>query len=259
MDNINDIKLPLGKKTTLYPDTLDSSLLYPIERSFYRKDLPHTSSPLFGYDILNSYEFCWLDSESGWPVHGHLQIAFDHQSRYIIESKSLKLYLGSFAHSLFSYQQVTEQIKKDLTPYCGEKLEIHFNPEFYLPYQWPKQNAQNLKNLENLEGQFDVYFDSFKSLCPVTSSPDYATFYLKGTLKQRVSSVDILEYLASFANKKEFHEHCVENIFITLSNLWSFSELTVKGYFTRRGSLDIHPWRSSQPLDRSRWRREYWQ
>ena len=250
MKKTYDSNIPLGKKTH-YPDLKNSSLLFAIARSQYRSDLPLCDTSFQGLDIWNSYEFSWLDKETGWPVHGHLRLIFDSTSSHIIESKSLKLYLGSYANSLLSLEEILESLSEDLSEKSGKKVQVSFeeqnHPENLIC--WQQKNIEPLENFKSLYGEFEFFFKGFKSLCPVTSSPDYATVFIKGQCKKPLDSQEILEYLLSFAQAQEFHEHCIESIIQCLCQKYSLEDLTVIGYFTRRGSLDINPMRTTLTIN----------
>ena len=249
-------EIPLGKKTTTYPDLVDSKCLFPIAREQYRKDIPSVNCAIYGYDLWNSYEFSWLDAKTGWPVQGHLQLSFDQSTTHIIESKSLKLYLGSYANTLLSEQEVLIRLKSDIEPLINGKVVVSFEgvsePK---PILKRPSLYQDLLTTPTISKDFNLFFEGFKSMCPVTSSPDFATIYLSGR-SAKEQSVDILkDYLFSYALRQEFHEHCIESIFSDLISIMSLSSLIVIGSFTRRGSLDINPIRSTSPFDK-RWHRE---
>lgn len=245
--------LILGKKTS-YPDLVDSSLLYPIERSNYRENILPVKEKIYGYDRWNSYEFSYLDKETGWPVQGHLELLFPHESIAIIESKSLKIYLGSYANSLFETKECLTRLQQDIEALIQSPLSVHFTPlqrfsENLIKEEFP----DDIEGLTVLEKDFWCRFDAFKSLCPVTASPDFATLLLRGTVAENTSidAQTIRAHLYSYASKQEFHEHCIETIFSELLTTHPLENLTLEGLFTRRGSLDINPLRSTLPQVRT--------
>lgn len=248
--------IPLGKKTQ-YPDLYDKSLLYPIAREQYRSDIPPSDLKIYGFDLWNTYEFSFLEKSSGWPIQGHLRIIIPSTSKSIIESKSLKLYLGSYANSLFTLDEALAYIKQDIESLILGTIDIQFSPSFFKEelLSYPK-DYQNILNIKNLEGHFKVFFQGFKSMCPVTSSPDFATILIDAKTNHQQNSNNLQEYLHSFSKKQEFHEHCIELLFSSLVSEFEFTQLTVIGLFARRGSLDINPVRSLNPISPSIFKRD---
>lgn len=264
----------LGQKVTSYPDLYDSSavtLLVPIARGPQRA---HLSLPEFhGCDWWGHYEFSWLDASTGWPTHCFLQLEIPAQSPFIIESKSLKLYLGSFANSLMSQEQVIQTITTDLSAHAQApvtaRLIAFSDPIFaqtdtrHLSAPWQDLNALDLscdtydydpsllefgkKDLHDEPSLRYFVFRAFRSNCLVTGQPDWAHVAIT-TNASTLCENSLLRYLTSFRQHQEFHEHCVERIFSDLFLKYRPSILTVYGAFFRRGSLDINPIRSLTPI-----------
>jgi 7-cyano-7-deazaguanine reductase len=273
----------LGKKITLYPDLYGPetpSLLQPIARSLQRHTLPLSNShfwPYYGTDWWCHYEMSYLEASTGWPVHGFLQIAIPAQSPFIIESKSLKLYLGSFANTLITRHDLLEKITLDLSHKAEDKVVISFHvssaPLFVtnvadngerldlssidVPCSCYDYNPGLLELKPPLKREWQrFFFGCFRSNCLVTAQPDWAHIFidiLPQTKGSTVTPQSLLRYLTSFREHQEFHEHCVERIFCDLLSAISPENLTVYGAFFRRGCLDINPIRSLSPIT------EHWQ
>ena len=255
-------KLPLGKAVT-YIDTYDASLLCPIARSGQRAEIGVTSPlPFHGYDVWTAFELSWLN-EKGKPNVAVAEIHIPCASENLIESKSLKLYLNSFMQTSFARQQdVVTTIKRDLSEAAGANIDVKL-----LSLQQVVQ--QGLKypqgqSLDHLDISVDSYTfdptllaiessapveeilttDLFKSNCLVTGQPDWATVFIhyRGP---KIEQAALLRYLISFRKHLEFHEHCVERIFTDLIQHCQSEKLTVYARFTRRGGLDINPFRSN--------------
>lgn len=274
----------LGQKVTSYPDYYDKKscdLLQPIPRSLQRAKLPiaHEELSFFGFDWWGHYEFSWLDAVTGWPTHCFLQLEVPAHTPFIIESKSLKLYFGCFANSLFTQEQVISVIEKDLSAKAGGPIQArlyNFKDENFSSIV--KQQDQKFIELDLLTTSCDSYeyepnllkstlavgcaeqrfaFRSFRSNCLVTGQPDWAHMFI--TMQPSIEahgicSESLLRYLTSFRQHQEFHEHCVERVFCDIMQKYAPANLTVYGAFFRRGSLDINPIRSLQPVAQS-WQR----
>jgi 7-cyano-7-deazaguanine reductase len=260
------MKNPLGENV-VYPDSYDSALLFPIPRSKYREAL----LPSFGFDLWQCYEFSWLELS---PQAGILQIVVPAESPNIIESKSLKLYLGSFANSRFaSIAEVERILESDLAAALGiENLDLVIvEPKDWNKFQLAVPSGVSIDNqeLEIKEFQHNstllrvdsikrshelLYTDLLRTLCPVTGQPDWATVQIEYNGPQ-INHESLLRYFASFRNHTGFHEHCTEAIFSELSAHCQPEELTVSAHFTRRGGIDINPVRTKKALQTSDQRR----
>lgn len=259
--------IPLGQKIA-YKDQYDKGLLYPINRSMARKyaGVPHPL-PFKGFDIWNCYEVSWL-LPSGKPEVRMVEFIVAANSENIVESKSVKLYLGSFNNTIFANElEVEAVIKADLTEALKapiilsmKHLEAYHNQPLTV---FTGKNLDTLpvtidhytvdRNLLKLSGKPDIvrevlYSNLLKTNCYVTGSPDWASIQIsyKGIA---IAHDSLLKYLISFRNHNEFHEPSIERIFNDISNICHPDELTVYGRYTRRGGIDINPIRSTFALN----------
>lgn len=259
----------LGLTLDHYPDLYDKTLLYAIPRAKQREEFGvviNNNLPFVGFDWWNHYEFSWLNNKTGWPEMRVLSFIVPHSSKNIIESKSLKIYLGSFSNSLFSEEDVVSTIEQDLS----ELLEssIHIQLHLYSSSLFSKifKTAQGicldnfpttcsvfeydpslLKLAPSIQQEEASYFKyethSFRSNCLITQQPDWATIEITWLGKPLLPE-SLYQYLMSFRLHNAFHEHCIELIFIDLYKIINPKSLTVRGFFNRRGSVDINPCRS---------------
>lgn len=251
-------------KTTHYQDQYDNSLLDPIPRSLARESLGlDTNLPFSGADRWSAYELSWLD-EKGKPQVAVAEFEFPCSSEFIIESKSFKLYLNSFNQTSFaSWQLVTQRLEQDLSAACGAPVMVHCMPLKQAAAQGIGHFAGNcLDELdcacsvyqpdasllrldsEGLVVHESLYSDLLKSNCPVTGQPDWASVYISYR-GPAIDKASLLQYIVSYRQHQDFHEHCVERIFLDLLNRCMPEQLTVYARYTRRGGLDINPWRSN--------------
>ena len=252
---------PLGRATD-YPDHYDASLLFPIARAGERAALGiAAATPFTGVDLWTAYEISWLDPR-GKPqlAIGSLRVPAD--SPAIVESKSLKLYLGSFAQELLPDRDaVARRITVDLTRACGARVEVALTPSV----GFGRLAISELpgESLDNLESGVDTYTPSkellaaadspvqetlrsalFRSNCPVTGQPDYADILVRYR-GPRIDRASLLRYLVSYRKHAAFHEACVERIFVDVLERCRPEALTVYARFMRRGGIDINPFRSN--------------
>ena len=208
-------------------------ILDPIERI--------RSSESYGYDFWNAYEFSFLDANKQ-PTLKVLEIKIPVSSKFIIESKSLKLYLNSFYKKTFSSDSnVLMKIKKDLSKVSYADIELKFVKKFQAE---PKSLNLNTTTREYTQKNYPICFDGFRSICPVTSQPDFAKIYILTSVK--IETKWLRKLLLSFKESGEFHEQCIENIFSKLSKKFLNEDFEVCGRFLRRGGIDINPIRSSK-------------
>lgn len=258
----NDSQNPLGQ-VTVYPSQYSSQLLFPIGRGESRRslDLVEASLPFSGGDLWTAYEISWLDLK-GKPQVALAEFLIPADSKNIIESKSFKLYLNSFNQSRFeSLDQVKALMQKDLSAAAAADVSIQFFALDQNPLATISQpDGINLDGLnveiEHYHPQPDllkntdkdvrekVYSNLLKTNCPVTSQPDWATVVIEYSGKQ-IDHQCLLAYLISFREHQDFHEHCVERIFCDLMERCKPQELLVYARYTRRGGLDINPYRST--------------
>lgn len=253
----------LGKATD-YQFEYNPGLLFPISRQAGRELLGiHDMLPFHGIDRWTAYELSWLNPQ-GLPQVAIAEFDFRCESPNIIESKSLKLYLNSFNQSFFAgVDDVQQTIAADLSRACGLAVEARLYPlaEYvYLP-------ANDCRCLDSLQVACSIYQPEpgllatgtrkvteklsshlFRSLCPVTGQPDWASVFIAYTGKEIIAE-SLLQYLVSYRNHQGFHEQCVEQIFVDVIKHCQPEQLAVYARFMRRGGLDINPLRSTgEPL-----------
>ena len=256
---------PLGKASS-YIDQYDASLLFPIPRADKRAELGVIDTPpFFGADMWTLYELSWLN------LRGKPQVALAHvtvpcESPYIVESKSFKLYLNSFNNSRFAdAREVRERIRADVSAATGVGIGIKtIGPELFDREPAREMDGLNLDRLdveclhftpapELLFAEFDeppvterLTSNLLKSNCLVTGQPDWGSVQIAYT-GSAINQEGLLQYLVSFRNHNEFHEQCVERIFMDLWTRCKPIKLSVYARYTRRGGLDINPYRCSYP------------
>ncbi len=257
-------KAPLGKSSE-YPDQYSPELLFPVPRDDNRRRIALADGrwPWFGEDLWQAWELSWLQS-NGVPAVAWGVIRVPAASTSLIESKSLKLYLNSLNQTVFSSaEQIRELIVQDLSRLCGAAVSVALHsvddevmavgrPTGYqlidgesvesVAYEYNPQllTARGPRVVEKLCSHL------LKSNCPVTGQPDWGTLLIEYTGAQ-ISKSHLLEYVVGFRQKQDFHEHCVETVFTDIMARCQPEQLTVCARYTRRGGLDINPWRSTQP------------
>ena len=256
--------LTLGKSTA-YRDTYDASLLQGVPRSLNRDPLGLKADalPFHGGDIWTLYELSWLNAR-GLPqvAVGHVEL--DYTSVNLVESKSFKLYLNSFNQTRFdSWEAVQRTLERDLSACAQGKVTVAL-------YRIDELEGQPIAHfhgtcIDDQEIEIDNYqFDTawlenaasgnlveetlvshlLKSNCLITHQPDWGSVQIQ----YRGAKIDrekLLRYLVSFRNHNEFHEQCVERIFNDILHFCQPETLSVYARYTRRGGLDINPWRSN--------------
>ena len=261
----------LGKNSA-YVDQYDASLLFPIPRAVKREELGILGSPIFfGADLWTAFELSWLNLK-GKPQVAIAHITVPAESTHIIESKSLKLYLNSFnATSFVDVQAVRDCMRDDLDTalWHGGKILARCGVKVILPEEFDKEPVHELDGLnldrmdieckhyqpapELLKAQQDEapVTETFvshllKSNCLVTGQPDWGSVQISYSGDQ-IDQAGLLQYIVSFRNHNEFHEQCVERIFMDIWTRCKPLKLSVYARYTRRGGLDINPWRTSHP------------
>jgi len=261
---------PLGK-SSVYKDTYAPDLLYAIPRLAGYKVLGISEPlPFEGYDIWNAYELSWLNSK-GKPVVAIGEFIIPCQTPNLVESKSLKLYLNSFSMQRFdTMTKVQQLIKDDLSQLVGGdvKVNIHLMHEISaltslytitqpaglcvdtldIDCEHYNTNAGLLQFESNVEKQV-LYSHAMGSKCLVTAQPDWGTVIIESE-GPRIVPESFLRYIVSFRNHQEFHEQCAERIFMDIMRLGGPRELSVSVRYTRRGGIDINPFRSTKKIDR---------
>ena len=262
-------ELLLGKNVAVV-DEYSPQLLYPIARAEARKTLGiNDELPFSGMDLWHAYELSWLD-ERGKPEVRVGRFFIPAQSPCMVESKSFKLYLNSLNSAAFaSEQEVCEILRRDLGKAVGTDIELELFAADAPELDGGVPEGECLDGLavsvddtppgvnllqvgaETVEDA--IYSNLLRSLCPVTGQPDWATVYLRyrGRALDRKS---LLRYLIAFRRHQGFHEQCVERIFVDLQQLLDPDFLEIQAFYTRRGGLDINPFRSTDgtavPLSR---------
>jgi len=262
---------PLGKETD-YVDQYNSELLYPIPRAPKRDEirLPEISEgdklPFFGQDIWNAFEVSWLNPK-GKPEAAVAVFRIPASSPNIIESKSFKLYLNSFNQTkLAGVSELQGYLEKDLSQAAEDTVLVELysleeaqalqieqpqgrcidDLDIEIEHYHPRPDL--LKTQGELVVEEQLYSHLLRSNCPVTGQPDWATVHVsyKGP---KIDKAGLLAYIVSFRQHNDFHEQCVERMFVDITQRCQPEELTVVARYTRRGGLDINPWRSSNRPD----------
>ena len=272
----------LGEQTTDYPTEYSPETLYPIARSIGRDAIDWQDDKLkVGVDWWQAFEMSWLNSQ-GISQVAIARFGIPASSPFIVESKSLKLYLNSINFTEFSgWDEVQALIAKDLSAcvqaevtvelfdlnddlndkatglliaqpegVCidealansSEKVALTEHPDASLL----AKNESDLRDSEKEVGKnFSFYSNLLRSNCPVTNQPDWGTLAVSISSEKPVNTANMLRYILSFRQHNGFHEQCVEQIFADLSRYYEPSELMVRAWYTRRGGIDINPCRVS--------------
>lgn len=253
------LKSPLGEKVE-YSDKYNPLLLCSFPRSNQREELGIESDniPFNGFDIWRAYELSWLNLK-GKPLCATAKFIFPCSSKLMVESKSLKLYLNSFCQTKF---QNIDEVKKTLT----KDLSLATNSDVVVVLNTLEKQEQFINFpgflLDNLDIETDcyqvnpnllktsqtvveekLYSNLLKSNCLVTGQPDWATLFIH-YIGPKIDHASLLKYIISFRQHQEFHEQCVERIFIDIKKICKTSKLTIYAKYTRRGGIDINPFRS---------------
>jgi|SRR5690625_2533051 len=254
---------PLGQSVA-YTTQYNPKLLFGLPRQQQRKQL-NLPTQWHGEDIWHAYELSWIEPDKR-PAVALSRFSIPHDSPSLIESKSLKLYLNSLNETVFqSKQELKNCIKNDLSQIAQApvKVEIasvdaaptfmptHLKGEvidqapFKNRYATPK--ASLLKTLNSEVNDETLISHLLKSNCLITQQPDWASLLIRYSGAQ-IDRSALLEYIVSYRNHNEFHEHCVERIFCDVYHQCQPKKLFVQALYTRRGGLDINPWRSTERL-----------
>ena len=232
---------PLGKKVAI-PDSFNPKILFPISRDNQRKD----KNLIFekGIDIWNLHEIFWLSKDSV-SNHNELSIHIPADSKFTVESKSLKLFLNSLIYKRFeSLKEVTDTIKRHVENLTETSIKID---EIYLKKELSSQKIIINSDFSHAPKVSDhsaiTRFSGFRSLCPVTAQPDLADIYINGAINPE-DTINISKYLGTFFDKECFHELCIEYIFSDLIRA-GYKINSVEGYFERRGGIAIIPVRTT--------------
>lgn len=257
----------LGKKTC-YDQSYNPDRLYAIPREGKRKEIGINSKilPFSGFDLWNHYEVSWLNNK-GKPMVALAEIYYDCHSPFIVESKSLKLYFNSLNNTKFdAVNDVEKTIQHDLERIIDAKVTVsirqlghhktlvmhdNFSGECIdkLDVECTKYTVEPAYLATGTQWvEETLYSDLLKSNCLVTNQPDWGSVQICYQGKQ-INREGLLRYLVSFRQHNEFHEQCIERIFVDLMTQCKPDELTVYGRYTRRGGLDINPCRSTKKIN----------
>ena len=255
-------KNPLGQ-ATVYPDQYSPGLLYAIARIDAREALGLDGDlPFHGTDIWNAWELTWLDNE-GLPQVATAEISVSADSVNLVESKSLKLYLGSLTMSRYeSAADLAAVITHDLTACAGADVHVVIRPP-------PSSDSAAVSRLPGhcIDGMpvhcdayavtpellsadtselvaEDLHSDLLRSLCPVTGQPDIGSV-LVSYRGPRIDREGLLRYIVSYRQHQDFHEACVERMFMDIRERCGAEHLSVYARYQRRGGIDINPFRSN--------------
>ena len=259
-------------KASRYVDHYDASLLFPLPRADKRAELGlGEAMPFFGADIWTAYELSWLNAR-GKPQLALAHITVPCESPNIIESKSFKLYLNSFNNTVFADEQaVVACLREDLAQalWRGASAPGSVGVRLLGPEWFDREPVHELDglSLDRLDVECRRYTPApdllsvlpgdapvsevlvsnlLKSNCLVTGQPDWGSVQISYT-GDAIDQEGLLQYLVSFRNHNEFHEQCVERIFMDIWTRCKPLKLTVYARYTRRGGLDINPFRTSHP------------
>jgi len=267
-------ELPIGNTTT-HPEKCSPTSLYSIPRKDNRArlGLPDTL-PFDGVDIWNAWELTWLNT-IGQPQVATAEMRVPADSPGIVESKSLKLYLGSFAMSRYpSAADVRELVARDVGACVGGPIDVRLDAltdtdgrrSQRLPGDPLDRNAVDCATWDVDAGLLaadresivaeELYSDLLRSLCPVTGQPDSGSVLIcyEGP---RIDRASLLRYIVSYRRHRDFHENCVERMFVDILERCGSHKLTVYARYQRRGGIDINPFRSnfeSAPRNLRLWR-----
>ena len=262
----------LGKSST-YAQEYDPSLLYPLPRAPKRAEIGIEGStlPFMGMDLWTGYELSWLNPR-GKPQIAIMQVQIPCESTHIIESKSFKLYLNSFNNSRFATtDEVRAKLNADISEavWRGADRAATVGVKLLLPELFDREPVHELDglSLDRLDVECTRYQPApelltaasgeapvsevltsnlLKSNCLVTGQPDWGSVQIAYSGPQ-IDQEGLLQYIVSFRNHNEFHEQCVERIFMDIWTRCQPIKLTVYARYTRRGGLDINPLRTSHP------------
>ncbi len=261
----------LGKPAP-YVDQYDPGLLFPVARAGKRAEIGvHGTLPCLGADLWTAFEVSWLNAR-GKPQVALAHITVPCESFNIVESKSFKLYLNSYNNTRFvDTQEVRERIRADITEavWRGGVAQSSVGVKMLLPDMFDREPVHEVDGLsldrldiectrftpapELLQSRRDeapvsevLCSNLLKSNCLVTGQPDWASVQIRYTGPQ-IDQASLLQYIVSYRNHNEFHEQCVERIFMDIWTRCQPLKLAVYARYTRRGGLDINPFRTSYP------------
>ena len=260
--------LKLGQQTK-YAEKYDRTLLQPVPRRLNRDQLNITATQPFtiGADIWTAYEISWLNPK-GVPQVAIADVSIDFRSENLIESKSFKLYLNSFNQTAFAdFADVQQTLQRDLQDCAQGEVNVRLNSLADYTAQPIVALSGDCIDAQDIEVRNYAFNAAFlnhctgehlveetlvshllKSNCLITQQPDWGSLQIHYVGKQ-INREQLLRYIISFRQHNEFHEQCVERIFCDLMQYAKPEKLTFYARYTRRGGLDINPYRSNfEPL-----------
>jgi 7-cyano-7-deazaguanine reductase len=251
----------LGKPAP-YKDQYDPALLFPIARAPQREALGLAGAlPFSGADLWTAYELSWL-GPTGKPEVAIARFRVPAESPNIVESKSAKLYLNSFSQTRFAApEEVERALRDDLSRACGGPVAVELvRPAAFAQLAIEELAGESIDGLDIEVRDYSPQPDAlaaggaaveetlvshlFKSNCPVTGQPDWGSVQIRYR-GPRIDRAGLLRYIVSYRQHAGFHEHCVERMFVDLRDRCRPERLTVYARFTRRGGVDINPFRSN--------------
>ena len=259
-------------RASAYVDRHDASLLFPLARADQRAGIGAlTNPPFFGADMWTAFELSWLNPR-GKPQVALAHVTVPCETTHLVESKSFKLYLNSFNNTVFAdATEVQRRIRTDISAavWHGGPMQASVGVKLVLPELFDREPLYEMAglSLDRLDIECTRYTPApdllhtevdeqpvtevlcsnlLKSNCLVTGQPDWGSIQISYT-GTPINQEGLLQYLVSFRNHNEFHEHCVERIFMDIWTRCKPVKLTVYARYTRRGGLDINPFRTSYP------------
>jgi 7-cyano-7-deazaguanine reductase len=267
----------LGRKAST-PEKYDASLLFRIPRSENREryGIDNAHLPFIGYDVWNCYEVSFL-TDNGLPVSRVMKLIYSSDSKYLVESKSLKLYLNSFNMARFgktiteSEKQVHNLISKDMNSLLETDVQVLLFTNNSIAKPAFSSVTSDLSDLIPIKKRESIVFSRFnespdllcsrltdtiheyefrtdllRSNCPVTYQPDWGDLFVKISTNHEIELSSFIEYLVSFRKENHFHEEVVEMIYKRFWDIFKPVKLMVAAMYTRRGGIDINPIRASE-------------
>ena len=257
---------PLGQQSE-YPDEYSAALLFAMERAESRATLGLGDDlPFQGVDIWNAWELTWL-ANNGQPRIATVEMRVPAESPNIVESKSLKLYLNSFSMSSYeSADEVRDVIRRDLSRCVGSDANVILQ----IPAATEGQSSDSLPGdcIDDADVECDtwdvdasllqsnsndivtesLHSHVLRSLCPVTSQPDLGSVLISYS-GPKINRASLLRYIVSFRKHNDFHEACVERMFLDIQERCGPDQLAVCARYQRRGGIDINPCRANFPFE----------
>lgn len=257
--------IPLGQKSP-YPTAYDKNLLFGVKRAAQRQAMNLGDNPGFvGFDVWNDYELFWLNHK-GKPVRSYASFVVPAESPNLLESKSVKLYLNSLNHQSFNDpEEVRHLIAKDFSDMCEADVQVimapdeltHIVPPTQLKYlcldhldiavHHYQRTPELLTADHNIVTEQKLVTHLFKSHCLCTGQPDFGSIFVD-YVGPKIDEASMLAYLISYRDHVGFAENCIEQIFVDIKRACAPQKLTVFGRFTRRGGIDIDPYRSTHTI-----------